>query len=131
MAANAIRLWEGVADGSFFYFVHSYYAQPDAADDGAATTEYGLTFTSAVARDNIFATQFHPEKARPRAWQLYRNFLHWQPEAHALIPFLQPGTFSPLFALKAPMLLIPAIDLKDGQCVRLKQGDMRPIHHFW
>ena len=72
-------LWAGVADGSFFYFVHSYYAQPTRADDGAATTEYGLTFTSAVARDNIFATQFHPEKSAAQGLQLYRNFLHWQP----------------------------------------------------
>lgn len=73
------RLWDGVADGSFFYFVHSYYAQPTRADDGAATTEYGLTFTSAVARANIFATQFHPEKSAAQGLQLYRNFLHWQP----------------------------------------------------
>ena len=72
-------LWAGVADGSFFYFVHSYYAQPTRAEDGAATTEYGLTFTSAVARDNIFATQFHPEKSAAQGLQLYRNFLHWQP----------------------------------------------------
>ena len=73
------RLWDGVADGSFFYFVHSYYAQPTRAEDGAATTEYGLTFTSAVARANIFATQFHPEKSAAQGLQLYRNFLHWQP----------------------------------------------------
>ena len=73
------RLWDGVADGSFFYFVHSYYAQPTRADDGAATTDYGLTFTSAVARANIFATQFHPEKSAAQGLQLYRNFLHWQP----------------------------------------------------
>ena len=73
------RLWDGVADGSFFYFVHSYYAQPTRADDGAATTNYGLTFTSAVARANIFATQFHPEKSAAQGLQLYRNFLHWQP----------------------------------------------------
>ena len=73
------RLWDGVADGSFFYFVHSYYAQPTRAEDGAATTDYGLTFTSAVARANIFATQFHPEKSAAQGLQLYRNFLHWQP----------------------------------------------------
>ena len=73
------RLWDGVADGSFFYFVHSYYAQLTRADDGAATTDYGLTFTSAVARANIFATQFHPEKSAAQGLQLYRNFLHWQP----------------------------------------------------
>ena len=72
-------LWDGVADGSFFYFVHSYYAQPAQADDGAATTDYGLAFTSAVARANIFATQFHPEKSAAQGLQLYRNFLHWQP----------------------------------------------------
>ena len=72
-------LWDGVADGSFFYFVHSYYAQPAQADDCAATTDYGLAFTSAVARANIFATQFHPEKSAAQGLQLYRNFLHWQP----------------------------------------------------
>ena len=72
-------LWDGVADGSFFYFVHSYYAQPAQASDGAATTEYGQTFASAIARGTMFATQFHPEKSAAQGLRLYRNFLHWQP----------------------------------------------------
>ena len=55
-------LWEGIPDGSFFYFVHSYFASPDDRQVVAASSEYGLRFTCAVARDNIFATQFHPEK---------------------------------------------------------------------
>ncbi len=72
-------LWQGIKDNSYFYFVHSFYAVP--ADEGhiAATTEYGAPFCSAVAKDNIFATQFHPEKSASVGLQLYRNFLHWNP----------------------------------------------------
>ena len=72
-------LWQGIKDNSYFYFVHSFYAMP--ADEGhiAATTEYGAPFCSAVAKDNIFATQFHPEKSASVGLQLYRNFLHWNP----------------------------------------------------
>ena len=72
-------LWQGIPDGSHFYFVHSYYAQPSDARHSAGETEYGVRFTSAMARDNIFATQFHPEKSADRGLALYRNFLSWNP----------------------------------------------------
>ena len=72
-------IWQGVPDGAWFYFVHSYYACPARAEDIAGETEYGLTFASAVARANVFATQFHPEKSAAQGLALYRNFLHWNP----------------------------------------------------
>ena len=72
-------LWQGVADGAWFYFVHSYYAAPALATHSAAETDYGGRFTCALARDNIFATQFHPEKSADQGLALYRNFLHWKP----------------------------------------------------
>ena len=72
-------LWQGIADNSYFYFVHSYYVQPDDALHLAGETDYGTPFASAVARDNIFATQFHPEKSASAGLQLYRNFVHWNP----------------------------------------------------
>jgi len=72
-------VWSGVPDGAWFYFVHSFYAEPSAAHHSAGLTEYGTRFTSAVARDNIFATQFHPEKSAADGLTLYRNFLAWKP----------------------------------------------------
>ena len=66
-------------DQSWFYFVHSYYVRPRDRRHTAGETEYGVVFTSAVARDNIFATQFHPEKSAGMGLQLYRNFVHWNP----------------------------------------------------
>jgi glutamine amidotransferase len=72
-------LWAGIPDESWFYFVHSFYAAPSELRHSAGTTEYGERFTSAVARDNIFATQFHPEKSADLGLALYRNFLHWMP----------------------------------------------------
>jgi len=72
-------LWAGVPDGAYFYFVHSYYAIPSDRHHSAGETEYGARFTCAVARDNIFATQFHPEKSAAHGLALYRNFLHWKP----------------------------------------------------
>jgi glutamine amidotransferase len=72
-------LWDGIADGSRFYFVHSYYVEPAQPGLEAATTGYGLPFTSAVARANIFATQFHPEKSAQAGLQLLANFIRWQP----------------------------------------------------
>ncbi|WP_323071290.1 imidazole glycerol phosphate synthase subunit HisH [Mycetohabitans endofungorum] len=72
-------LWDGIADQSFFYFVHSYYVVPDDASDTVGETVYGAPFTSAVARDNIFATQFHPEKSAEAGLRLYRNFVRWNP----------------------------------------------------
>ncbi|MGN6229695.1 MAG: imidazole glycerol phosphate synthase subunit HisH [Trinickia sp.] len=72
-------LWAGVPDGAFFYFVHSYYVAPENREHTAGETEYGTTFTSAVARENIFATQFHPEKSAETGLRVYRNFVDWNP----------------------------------------------------
>ena len=72
-------LWAGVPDESWFYFVHSYYAAPDDPRHSVGRTDYGERFTCAVARDNIFATQFHPEKSAEQGLSLYRNFLNWKP----------------------------------------------------
>ena len=71
--------WAGIPDESWFYFVHSYHARVDNAQHSAGETEYGVRFTSVVARDNIFATQFHPEKSAEHGLALYRNFLLWRP----------------------------------------------------
>jgi glutamine amidotransferase len=76
---RAHPVWAGVPDESYFYFVHSYHAQPAERAHSAGETDYGGRFTAAVARDNIFATQFHPEKSADHGLQLYRNFLHWNP----------------------------------------------------
>ncbi|MBS1169448.1 MAG: hisH [Burkholderiaceae bacterium] len=72
-------LWEGIADNSYFYFVHSFYAQPANRAHIAGETVYGAPFCSAVAKDNLFATQFHPEKSAAAGLRLYRNFVHWNP----------------------------------------------------
>ena len=72
-------LWSGIPDGAWFYFVHSYHAALADARHVAGETDYGLRFTSALARDNIFATQFHPEKSAAYGLALYRNFLYWSP----------------------------------------------------
>jgi len=72
-------VWGDVPDGAYFYFVHSYYAQPSDERHTVGETDYGQRFSSAIARDNIFATQFHPEKSAEHGLALYRNFLHWNP----------------------------------------------------
>ena len=72
-------LWAGVPDLSWFYFVHSYFAEPRNPGHTAGASDYGGVFTCAVARDNIFATQFHPEKSADQGLALYRNFLNWKP----------------------------------------------------
>jgi len=72
-------LWDGVDDGAYFYFVHSYYARPSDPRHSAGETDYGSRFTCALARDNIFATQFHPEKSAEHGLAVYRNFLRWNP----------------------------------------------------
>jgi glutamine amidotransferase len=76
---RAHPLWAGVPDGAFFYFVHSYYVVPDNPEHTVGETEYGGTFTSAVARENVFATQFHPEKSAAAGLRVYRNFVDWNP----------------------------------------------------
>ena len=72
-------VWGDVPDGSYFYFVHSYFAKPSDISHSVGETDYGRRFSSAIARDNIFATQFHPEKSAEHGLSLYRNFLHWNP----------------------------------------------------
>ena len=92
-AASRCRRWAGTRSSrrsrtrcgtafptpAWFYFVHSYYARPSDPRHSAANTDYGGRFTSALARDNIFATQFHPEKSAAHGLALYRNFVHWNP----------------------------------------------------
>jgi len=81
MGWNQVRIvkqhpiFEGVDDGSYFYFVHSYYPQPADPDVVIGETEYGVTFASVIARDNIVATQFHPEKSGEAGLRMYANFL--------------------------------------------------------
>ncbi|MQR00435.1 imidazole glycerol phosphate synthase subunit HisH [Glaciimonas soli] len=72
-------LWDGITDEDYFYFVHSYYAAPTDPAHTVGQTNYGAPFSCAVARDNIFATQFHPEKSASAGLQLYKNFVHWKP----------------------------------------------------
>ena len=84
MGWNEVRqvphaLWQGIADASRFYFVHSYFVVPDDPSLVAGTCEYGLPFTCAVGRDNIFAVQFHPEKSARDGLQLLKNFVAWRP----------------------------------------------------
>ena len=77
MAAHP--LWRGIPDQSRFYFVHSYYVETAAPGLVAGTSEYPYQFTCAIARDNIFAVQFHPEKSATAGLQLLANFAQWQP----------------------------------------------------
>ncbi|WP_442783141.1 imidazole glycerol phosphate synthase subunit HisH [Collimonas fungivorans] len=77
--AQSHPLWHGIADQDYFYFVHSYYAAPADAAHTFGETEYGAAFSCAVGRDNIFATQFHPEKSASAGLQLYKNFVQWKP----------------------------------------------------
>lgn len=72
-------LWENIADNTHFYYVHSYYVQPAEPALTVGLSHYGVSFTCAVAQDNIFAVQFHPEKSAAAGLQLYRNFANWQP----------------------------------------------------
>jgi glutamine amidotransferase len=76
---RAHPLWDGVEDGAYFYFVHSYYAQPAEPQDTIGEADFGGAYCCAVARDNIVATQFHPEKSAAAGLRLYRNFIHWKP----------------------------------------------------
>jgi len=72
-------LWEGIEPGAFFYFVHSFHAEPTNPANVAATSVYGEVFTCAVTQNNMFATQFHPEKSAASGLRLFRNFIHWRP----------------------------------------------------
>lgn len=72
-------LWSGIPDATRFYFVHSYFVEQARENTTSGRCTYGLPFTAAVARDNIFAVQFHPEKSQAAGLQLLRNFVHWHP----------------------------------------------------
>jgi glutamine amidotransferase len=74
-------MWKDIPANSRFYFVHSYYAAPDDGSDVAATTPYGIEFASVIARKNIFAVQFHPEKSQHAGLQLLSNFVGWNGES--------------------------------------------------
>jgi glutamine amidotransferase len=74
---KAHPLWHDIPQNSRFYFVHSYYALPDNAADSIAECDYPQAFTCALAKENIFAVQFHPEKSQTVGLQLLSNFLHW------------------------------------------------------
>ncbi len=69
-----VPIFRGIPDGCHFYFVHSYYVLPDDSADVAGETQYGITFTCAVTRDNIFAVQFHPEKSQENGLKILANF---------------------------------------------------------
>jgi imidazole glycerol-phosphate synthase subunit HisH len=79
MQARPHALWAGIANASRFYFVHSYYPAPRDAAITAGASVYGEPFTCAIARDNIFAVQFHPEKSQSAGLQLLSNFVRWRP----------------------------------------------------
>ena len=70
-------LWSNIPQNSRFYFVHSYFAAPDRSEDSIATSDYPHPFTCALAKENLFAVQFHPEKSQTAGLQLLKNFLHW------------------------------------------------------
>lgn len=72
-------LWRDIPQDSRFYFVHSYYVDPQRDDLTAATTDYGVKFASAIAEKNLFAVQFHPEKSADAGLQLLKNFVNWNP----------------------------------------------------
>lgn len=76
---QAHPLWAGIPDDARFYFVHSYFVEPNDAALVKARAEYGVPFTCGVGRDNIFAVQFHPEKSARDGLQLLKNFVTWQP----------------------------------------------------
>jgi len=78
-SARQHALWAGIEPRTRFYFVHSYFPRPSDPNVTAATCEYGISFTCAVARDNLFAVQFHPEKSQAAGLKLLHNFVHWRP----------------------------------------------------
>jgi imidazole glycerol-phosphate synthase subunit HisH len=77
--AVAHPMWKDIPQDARFYFVHSYYVETVTPESAAAYTEYPFPFTCAVAKDNIFAVQFHPEKSQESGLALLSNFVHWQP----------------------------------------------------
>ena len=72
-------LWRGIDDGSRFYYVHSYFVEPEDASLEFAHCNYGTQFCASLIKDNLFATQFHPEKSHTAGLQLLKNFVEWKP----------------------------------------------------
>lgn len=79
MQAEPHALWRGIADGNRYYFVHSFYVEAGKPELVAGYSIYGFPFTCAVAQDNIFAVQFHPEKSQTAGLALLANFVTWKP----------------------------------------------------
>jgi glutamine amidotransferase len=79
MQAGSHALWQGIADANRYYFVHSYYVEAGRPELVAGYSIYGFPFTCAVAQDNIFAVQFHPEKSQTAGLALLANFVSWKP----------------------------------------------------
>ena len=79
MQSTPHALWQGIDDANRFYFVHSYYVEAGRPELVAGTSRYGFPFTCAVAQDNIFAVQFHPEKSQTAGLALLANFVTWKP----------------------------------------------------
>ena len=71
------KLWQNIDQDSRFYFVHSYFVEPDSSDIVVGTTDYGGNFSAAIAQNNIFAVQFHPEKSQHSGLELLSNFMRW------------------------------------------------------
>jgi len=74
-------LWQDIPDNNRFYFVHSYYVDPEDESLTVGTTDYGIEFVSVIANENVFAAQFHPEKSAHDGLQLLKNFCHWNGQA--------------------------------------------------
>lgn len=74
---QAHALWDGIENNSRFYFVHSYFGKCEIPSDEVGVCDYGIPFTAAAARDNLFAVQFHPEKSQQDGLRLIRNFVNW------------------------------------------------------
>ena len=77
--SEAHALWNNIEDGARFYYVHSYYVQPDDTSIIGGYSKYPQQFTSAIAQDNLFAVQFHPEKSATAGLQMLSNFVNWLP----------------------------------------------------
>ena len=101
-------LFYGIENRSHMYFVHSYEFLTKEKDCVIATTNYGNSIIVAIQKENIFGTQFHPEKSQHNGLKLLENFLKWE----------------------VLMIIFPAIDIKDGKCVRLLKGDFNKITSY-
>ncbi len=75
---NSHPLWHNIDNHSYFYFVHSFYCEPTDSHIVSATCDYGINFCASIIQDNLFATQFHPEKSHTAGLQLLKNFVDWQ-----------------------------------------------------